>query len=294
MNLLDIVHRQSTPKPWAEGEKIPWDEPDFSRRMLQWHFPEGYDAASRRSETIDRHVQWIHAQVLKGKASRILDLGCGPGLYTSRLAKLGHLCVGIDFSPASIEYANEQPEEARQNCTYFLKDIRKADYGDGYDLAMLIYGEFNAFRPEEAKSILEKACHALVPGGTLLLEPHPFEYVAGMGKQPPSWYSAEQGLFSGEPHLYLQESFWEAESNVAIKRIYIINTGTGEVVRHAENLQAYTEAQYRSLMLDCGFGEVEFHASLDGSINTEGSDFIVIVSKKQDPGLCSREPEAKE
>lgn len=37
----------------------------------------------------------------KGNPTRILDLGCGPGLYTSRLARLGHCCVGIDFS----EYA---------------------------------------------------------------------------------------------------------------------------------------------------------------------------------------------
>jgi SAM-dependent methyltransferase len=280
MNLLDIVHRQSLPKPWTEGGKIPWDDPDFSRRMLQWHFPQGYDAASRRSEIIDRHVQWIHAQVLQGKPSHVLDLGCGPGLYTSRLAKLGHVCVGMDFSPASIAYAQEQPEEARRNCTYFLEDIRTADYGEGVDLVMLIYGEFNAFRPEEAKAILEKAWRALVPGGILLLEPHPFEYIARMGEQPPSWYSAEQGLFSDLPHLYLQESFWEAEGSVAIKRIYVIDAGTGGVACHSENLRAYTEAQYRSLMLDCGFCEVEFHVSLDGSVNNEGSDFIVILSKK--------------
>ncbi len=280
MNLLDIVHRQSIPKPWTEGEKIPWDEPDFSRRMLKEHFPHDYDAASRRFETIDSHVKWIHGQVLKGKPSRILDLGCGPGLYTSRLAKLGHLCVGIDFSPASIAYAKEQPEEARQNCTYFQEDIRTADYGDGYDLVMLIYGEFNAFRPGEAKGILEKAYRALLPGGILLLEPHPFEAVARLAEQPSSWYSSEQGLYSDDPHLYLQENLWEAECSVAITRRYIINAETGDVVRLSESLQAYTDDQYRSLVLDCGFCEVEFHPSLDGSLNNEGSDFTVILSKK--------------
>lgn len=35
----------------------------------------------------------------------MLDLGCGPGLYSHRLATLGHRVHGIDFGPASIAYA---------------------------------------------------------------------------------------------------------------------------------------------------------------------------------------------
>ena len=102
MKLMDIVRRQRVPKPWSEGEKIPWNDPEFSRRMLDEHLSQAHDAASRRFEIIDKHVDWIHTHVLKGNPTRILDLGCGPGLYTNRLARLGHHCVGIDFSPASI------------------------------------------------------------------------------------------------------------------------------------------------------------------------------------------------
>jgi 2-polyprenyl-3-methyl-5-hydroxy-6-metoxy-1,4-benzoquinol methylase len=100
LELLDIIRRQSVPKPWAEGEKIPWNDPDFSKRMLYEHLSQKHGAASRRFDIIDKHVNWIHNQVLKGNPTRVLDLGCGPGLYTNRLARLGHSCVGIDFSPA--------------------------------------------------------------------------------------------------------------------------------------------------------------------------------------------------
>jgi hypothetical protein len=34
MNLLDLIHRTSPPEPWAEGDKIPWHDPDFSRRTF--------------------------------------------------------------------------------------------------------------------------------------------------------------------------------------------------------------------------------------------------------------------
>ena len=67
MKLMDIIHRQRVPKPWAEGEKIPWNDPDFSKRMLNEHLSQAHDAASRRFEIIEKHVSWIHHQVLQGK-----------------------------------------------------------------------------------------------------------------------------------------------------------------------------------------------------------------------------------
>jgi SAM-dependent methyltransferase len=281
LKLLDIVRRQRVPDPWAEGEKIPWHDPDFSRRMLDEHLSQRHDAASRRFEIVDRHVSWIHHDVLQGNPTKILDLGCGPGLYASRLAGLGHRCLGIDFSPASIAYARQQATEAGLGCTYIQGDIRSADYGRGYGLAMLIFGEFNVFRPAEARLILEKAHRALLPGGVLLLEPHTFEAVLKMGKASSSWYSSESGLFSAEPHLCLQESFWDAEDHVAIERYYVVDAATGGVARHSSSTQAYTDDQYRSLLAECGFGRVAFYSSLGGSTGAAAGDLIAILSRKE-------------
>ena len=112
MPLSGIVSRQPAAEPWVEGEKIPWHDPEFSRRMLAEHLTRQHDAASRRFEKIDGHVAWIHHELLKGTPTRVLDLGCGPGLYTSRLARLGHECVGVDISPASVAHAKAQARRA--------------------------------------------------------------------------------------------------------------------------------------------------------------------------------------
>ncbi|MBU0494572.1 MAG: class I SAM-dependent methyltransferase [Chloroflexi bacterium] len=249
--------------------------------MLKVHLSQGHDAASRRFEIIDSHVRWIHDQVLKGNPTRILDLGCGPGLYTSRFARLGHHCVGIDFSPASIAYASELAEQEGLECTYIQQDIRTAGYGDGYGLVMLIFGEFNVFRPTETRGILEKAYRALVPNGFLLLEPHTFKAVLKIGEQPSLWYSAEKGLFSDGPHLCLQENFWDTEAKVAIERYYVINAVTGKVACHSASTKAYTDEQYRSLLVECGFREVAFYPSMGGSTSSEGNDLTVVLAQKK-------------
>jgi SAM-dependent methyltransferase len=269
------------PIPWAEGEKIPWNDPEFSKRMLKEHLSQKHDAASRRFEIIDKQVGWIHNFVLNGNPTRILDLGCGPGLYTNRLARLGHQCVGIDFSPASIAYAKEQAEKAGLDCNYYQQDIRTADYGDEYGLVMSIFGEFNVFRPGEAKGILAKAYSALIPNGFLLLEPHTFEKVVELGRQPPSWYSTEKGLFSGDPHLYLQENFWDSEDNVAIQRYFIIDALTGEVTCNSSSMQAYTNEEYRSLLAESGFGSVVVYPSLGETTDSFQRNLLGILSRKE-------------
>jgi len=289
MDLMDVILRQAVPQPWAEGEKIPWNDPDFSRRMLLEHLSQEHDAASRRFETIDEQVAWIHRTVLAGRPTKILDLGCGPGLYAGRLAALGHECVGFDFSPASIQYAKDASRLQGLACTYVEADIRTADYGGGYGLAMLIYGELNPFRPADARSILQKAHHALVAGGHLLLEVHTFAAVQGMGRARRSWYSTESGLFLDRPHICLMESFWDGEENVATERYYIVEaplalacraSAGGDVTRYAAGTQAYTDEGYRSLLADSGFGDVAFHPSLRGEVDESQGDFFVIVAQK--------------
>jgi SAM-dependent methyltransferase len=280
MNLLDLLRRTPTPAPWAEGDKIPWHDPDFSRRMLREHLSQVHDAASRRSIIIDEHVEWIHHAALHNQSSRVLDLGCGPGLYSSRLAQRGHTCVGIDFGPASIAYAREVAGSQQLACDYRLDDVRHADFGTGYDLALFIFGELNPFRPEDAQHILKKAYTALNEGGRLLLEVSTFESVQRQGHQRATWYTLAQGLFSDQPHMVLFESFWDEAQAVAIERFYVIDTKTAEVTPHSISTQAYTDEQYRYLIQAAGFTDITFYPSLIGQPDERQKDLIAIVGHK--------------
>ncbi len=229
MTLSDLINRTSPPVPFLEGDNIPWHEPAFSQRMLKEHLSQDHDLASRRSHKIDKQVQWINQELLSSKPAKILELACGPGLYTNRLAALGHECVGIDYSPASIAHASEHAKQDSLACTYLQQDIREADYGKGFRLVMLIYGQLNVFTSSHAQKILTKAHAALADNALLILEPHTFSAVEKIGNQGPSWYSAESGLFSDKPHLCLEEHFWDAPSQTAAIRFFIIDVATAAV-----------------------------------------------------------------
>jgi SAM-dependent methyltransferase len=274
MNMMDIVQR-NMPAPWSEGDNIPWNDPEFSQRMLKEHLSQEHDLASRRSETIDQHVRFLHEVVMENRVGTVLDLGCGPGLYTHRLARLGHRVHGIDFSPASVAYAAETAANEGLSCTYQLGDLRQADFGSGCDLVMFIYGEFNVFSPENAKIILKKARAALKPRGRLVLEPSPVEHIRNQGGEPSGWFSSDGGLFTDRPHLMLSESFWDESANTATNRYYIIDAETGAVSRYAASYQAYTDAELEAMLVECGFTSVQFWPNLTGS-GERSNSFIAI------------------
>ena len=280
MNLLDLVNRSNPPLPWVEGDNIPWNEPAFSGRMLKEHLSQDHDAASRRFKTIDQHVNWIHTNLLSTQPSVILDLCCGPGLYAERLARLGHTIIGIDYSPASIEYAVSTAQREKLPCTYVCRDVRQAEFPVAMDLVMMIYGEFNVFRPIQVKEILQKAWYSLKTGGTLLLEPHPYQVIKNLGEAPASWYSSPAGLFSDHPHFVLHQNHWDTQTNTATKRYFVIDAKSGQVTPYAQTMQAYQDAEYLDLISSVGFKDVQI---LPGLL-PEGTDsgLIAITAHKPD------------
>jgi SAM-dependent methyltransferase len=213
----------------------------------------------------------------------VLDLACGPGLYSSRLARLGHTCTGIDYSPVSIAYAKQQADAGGLACTYTLADIRAAAYGGGYDLALLIYGEFNVFRPADAAHLLDKCWAALRPGGQLLLEPHTFAAVEAMGRAPVTWYSSPGGLFSPAPHLVLLEPAWDAAAQTYTRRYFIVDAASGSVTRYAQTMQAYAEPDYRALLAAHGFDPVELYPELAPDSPALPVELCALVAHKPAP-----------
>ncbi len=248
--------------------------------MLAEHLSQEHDLASRKSATIDDHVEWIFSTVLEGRPSRLLDLGCGPGLYAQRLSVRGCDCVGMDFSPASIRHAREVAANEGRRCRFVHADVRDEAFGTGFDLAMMIFGQINVFPRDRAMEILTKAHAALEPGGRLLLEFQAAEQIQKGGEAGPSWYSAASGLFSDKPHLVLQENFWDQQAAASTTRFMIIDAATGAVSRHALSNEAYTEEEFDDALRTAGFGEVQTFPSLSGKAVSGEADLPVVVARR--------------
>jgi len=256
MTLFDLFDENAAVDYWADDYKIPWDEPRFSKRMLDEHLSQDHDLASRKLKIIDDHVGWLHNEILQNKKAHILDLCCGPGFYMERLAELGHTSRGIDFSPASIKYAQDQTKHS-DRCEFIHGDICKVEYGNGYDLATIIYGEFNVFPMQDVRKFMKKTFDVLKPGGQVIIEAHTYETVKSIGEADNSWYKAPSGLFSERPHICLTTSKWDEDAKVAEMEFYVIDAESSKVAKYRNTMQAYTNDQYINLLKEAGFSEVK-------------------------------------
>ncbi|MEN3929727.1 class I SAM-dependent methyltransferase [Microvirga sp. W0021] len=251
MNFIDLIAWDKDETGNEVGAKIPWNDPDFSHRMLENHLAQEHNWASRRKDIISQHTTWISSHLQP--ASHILDMGCGPGLYTHALAEAGHSCVGVDFSPASIEYAQTKARNDGLNAEYILGDIRDYKSDKIFDCIIMTFGEFNVFTRQDAQGILKNCSDMLRDDGLFILEAHTYEAVEAIGAASATWQRYQSGLFSTNPHLCLQENVWNSENASALSRYFIIDASTSKIQHYASFMQAYTQEEYISLLKEADF-----------------------------------------
>ncbi|MBI4218544.1 MAG: methyltransferase domain-containing protein [Chloroflexi bacterium] len=281
MNLAAFLKSYLAGESFEIPAKIPWHEPEFSRRMLREHLSQDHDRASRRFSVIDAHAEWIHAEVLGGRSSNVLDLTCGPGLYCERLAGLGHECTGIDFSPASIEFARKRAARHRLRCTYVESDVTVAPFGSDFDLVLMVHGEFNTFSPGDAAKIVFKAADALRAGGALLLEIHTADYVRSLGERARSWSLHDHGLFSDRACLLLTEARWDEGESRAVESFFVADAETLEVETFRSTTYSLTREEAVRRFLRAEFEEPAEHAGMSKSPTfTDPSTYVLVARKR--------------
>ncbi|MBN2281875.1 MAG: class I SAM-dependent methyltransferase [Candidatus Marinimicrobia bacterium] len=254
MNLESFLISKS-----IQTKPIPWEDPSFSKRSLQLHLDQENDVNSRREFIIEKQVNWIHSFILKEKKSKILELACGPGLYLSKLAGLGHLCTGIDISPSAISYARDQ---APSSCNYFCNDIMNLPVLEKYDMIFLNFGWFHTFKKKEVLPLLDKFPQILGRRGQILFELLPMEVIKKYGQEGPLWHKATSGIFSDESYLFLQENHWREKEKLAKLNYFILQANSKDIQAFHQYYQAYTHPEIEELLKTRGFKELQYFSQI--------------------------------
>jgi len=246
--------------------------------MLANHLSQDHDWASRRQGIIEQQVEWIASQLSPG--AHILDLGCGPGLYTQRLAERGFHCTGVDFSPASVSWARQQAQKAGLNIDYVQQDIRAYWPDKSFDFIMITFGELNVFSTADARSLVSRCALWLEPGGRLLTEVHTFDEVKRQGMAEASWQRCPDGLFLGVPHLLLTEHDWDEEAQTSSTTFWAIEAN-GQTTRFGSQMTAWRDDEYVSLLDNAGFNLLPPPESHDWPVSEtfEGKLFALLAEK---------------
>lgn len=223
MKLLDIHNYTSKPKLYEKGNAIMWTDKHISKQLLNVHLNTDVDLGSRRIETIDSTVKWI-LENSENKQLNILDLGCGPGLYSEKLAQKGHKVTGVDFSTNSIAYAKEEAKKKNLDIIYLKENYINLDLEENsFDLVILIFTDFGPLLPKEREQLLSNIKRLLKPNGIFIFDVLNDKKIENK-ISPKNWETASQGFWKNEPYLALSESFVYEENKVILYQHTIIDT----------------------------------------------------------------------
>jgi SAM-dependent methyltransferase len=213
---------EERPRPWSVTATTPlWTEPHLAEQLLAAHLDPDVDAASRRGAFIDRSVRWIVEAFGLGPGARVLDLGCGPGLYTTRLAATGATVTGIDLSPRSIRHARETADRGGVQVTHLVGDYLEALPPGPFDLVTLIYNDLGALRPTARARLLALVADRLAPGGSFLADVDSLARFATVEELEVEEVAPTGGFWSPRPHVVRQRRFRYDDLALALDR-YVI------------------------------------------------------------------------
>lgn len=255
-----------------------WDDEHISRFVLDSHLNPEADEASRRPEFMDESAAWIASLAPPSEFPRLLDLGCGPGLYASRFHAAGYRVTGIDFSRRSIEYAKEQAAARGDAIEYFYRDYLTIDYDGCFDLVVLLYCDFGALPAADRAVLLSKVHAALRPGGTFILDV--FTPVEHVGKpETRDWhYHRDGGFWSGQPHLCLDSFFRYDEDGTVLSQTIVVGKNQTDCYNIWEH--CFTAAGLLSEAGAAGFAQHRLFADVRGRPFDEQGNVMCAVFTK--------------
>jgi SAM-dependent methyltransferase len=278
MNLDLVLQMQQKPEPFTPGEPLFWNDPHISAQMLKWHLNPENDVASRRAETIQRSVDWLIATLELQAGDSVLDLGCGPGLYTTRLAEKGLRVTGVDYSRRSIDYATQVAAEHRLDICYRYQDYLTLEEDSLYDAALLIYGDFCPLSPTQRKTLLGNVRRALKPGGHFVLDVTTRTHRQKHGNRN-NWYAAEHDFWKPGPHLVLEEGFDYPEQSIYLDQAVVIEED-GKVSIYRNWFQDFSRETIVAEMEAAGLVVQSVWNDLIGTPFTDDTEWIGIVAWK--------------
>ena len=254
-----------------------WTDEHTSGQMLAFHLNGEIDVSSRQTKFIDDSVRWMQKHFDLSAGRRIIDFGCGPGLYTSRFARLGAEVFGVDFSSRSIGFAREQARREQLDVTYTEADYLGLQPDGRYDLVTMIMCDFCALSPTQRATMLRKFAGILSDRGRVVLDVYSLKAFEEKQEGLTCERNQLDGFWSADPYFGFLASFKYEDAAVSLDKYTIV-----EEFRQREIynwLQYFTPESLQREAHAAGLQVAELYGDVAGRPYDDGASEFAVVLK---------------
>ncbi|MER9076527.1 class I SAM-dependent methyltransferase [Mesorhizobium sp. M0904] len=239
---------------------------------LDVYFSEDYihfGDAVNPPEISDRQAESIWTLLSLVQGSSVLELGCGYGRITNRLAERGARVTGLDISPILLQKAEADATGLGINVEYILGDMRILPWRGRFDAAFLWYTTFGYFDDADNEGVLREAASSLRKGGRLLIH-HPNHFAYLRQKSPVYVVQRNDDLRID----IMSDDVLSDRRN--LERIIVRD---GCVRRTHLSFRQYGFSEYVRMLRSAGFETVDAFGDEGGEFTSESSYLVVVAHK---------------
>lgn len=257
-----------------EGAR-PWYETLFERDWYDYFAkgcPSYPDDDGEYALVAEAEVAFIEQALGLTEPSDVLDLCCGPGRHSVRLAQRGHRVTGVDISAYNLEKAAEQAAEFGGEVTWREADMRETGLvSSSQDAVINIFTAFGYFDDEGNQRVLEEIARVLRPGGGFLIELINRDSLMRRF-EPRSSGRRRDG------RLGVEEREFDAVAGTITAR-WEVALDDGERISHSHTVRTYTLQELELRMALAGLAVEEAWGGLDGSALTMDSRRLLVLAR---------------
>ncbi|MCF1435584.1 methyltransferase domain-containing protein [Agrobacterium vitis] len=208
---------------------------------------------------------------------RILDIGCGTGSVTLRLAKRGHQVTGIDPAPGMLALAKAKDQEGLVRWIATNAFDLNLDR-EQFDLIIMTGHVFQVFLDDEETLLaLTNACRHLAPGGRMIIESRNPLLRAWEGWTEAKTRNVAQVPGIGPVEVFYQVDRIEGEHVIFDATFTLLETGEQRISRSC--LRFPGRGKVEQLFKAAGFKSIETLGWWDGrSFDPISPEIIAIAS----------------
>jgi SAM-dependent methyltransferase len=190
-------------------------------------------------------------ELLPRPPARILDVACGQGRHTIRLARSGFRVMGVDTSASFLAAARAAAAESPTDAEFVHLDMRALDFDQEFDVALSLCTAWGYFDDGTNQRVLDRIAKSLRPDGLLVLDLIHRDWLMYMYERK-DWVELENGTFA------VADRQFDPVAGVDIVT-HRWRAPTGELHQRQHRLRIYTATELDRMLQQSGLVPIDWY-----------------------------------
>ena len=208
----------------------------------------------------------------------VLELGCGTGSMTERLAMAGYDMIGSDLSSDMLEIAMEKKDASGLNILYLLQDMREFElYGTVRAIVSVCDSMNYILEEEDLLQVFRLVNNYLDPGGMFIFDLNTTKKYRDMGETTIA-ENREEASFIWENYFDEEEKINEYDLT-----LFIRDEEDGRFDRFEEfhEQRAYSLTEIGELIRESGMELIAMYDAFTHEPATEECERVYVIAREQ-------------